>query len=853
MEKEAKKLYKKTKEMFRDAKKTFYCKTLREVVKEFRSCKTTAEERALVKKESAQIRDLFKEGDTAFRRRNIAKLLFFHMQGYPTEFGQLECLKLCTSPKYKDKRVGYLGLLVLLDENQEVLTLVTNCILQDLQSNIPLVAGLALTAVGNVASAELIKDVFPLVEKHLQGKDPYLRKKALLAAVRICKKVPEYSNLLFDYMTQTLGEHTEEVVLTGLALAFELANTSPEYIDRLRNKVIPPCVNLLKELLSPSFDPELTISGITDPFLQVKLLQVLSAYGKGSKEAANNCTDVLIKILSNTDSSSNAGLAVIYECVRTVIAIRELPDTLRSLAVETLGGRLLNEAKDNNARYVSLQTLLTVVEEKKEDVKRYLDTILECLNDPDISIRRRALDLVYALTDSSNIIQLSRCFLEFLETCEDELKPDVARKLSDMADRYAPDIEWHVNCMARTLSLTDVLMPESLISLFIALISAKESVQEYAAKILFELGLQPYAKVNPQNTGRMDPSLYVLKPALEMVSIWVIGEFGYKLIEQGALSSEEVVNSLCTILHLSIRNTYDEGTKREVLLGGSVHSSSSLLREVVLSCLAKLYTRVMLSREIQERILNILRTYQTSLDLEVQQRACEYFQMMDERWNTFSQQIMASLPPIDYNSLRKKHLKGADTAPGANPRKELSESLVSLLLDEEEHHNEEPTTIDLTSWNVLDLGKDTQSLPNLSEHDLDGLLFSTNNKSEKACATKTIECGEHLNAELYFFKEHSPNFTWKVEFHFDSLVREPLKRFRLQIAVPKYMKIDLQPATGTTLEYGKEVVQVAQLSQTTVEEKTWQFKYRISYEMDSTPNNPITREGIFRDFPVEKR
>lgn len=167
----------------------------------------------------------------------------------------------------------------------------------------------------------------------------------------------------------------------------------------------------------------------------MKLLQVLSAYGRGSKEAANKCTDVLIKILSNTDSASNAGLAVIYECVRTVIAIRELPDTLRSLAVETLGGRLLNEARDNNARYVSLQTLLTLVEEKKENVKQYLKIILDCLSDPDISIRRRAVDLIYALTDASNITQLSQHFLEFLETCEDELKPDVARKLSDMADR----------------------------------------------------------------------------------------------------------------------------------------------------------------------------------------------------------------------------------------------------------------------------------------------------------------------------------------------------------------------------------------------------------------------------------
>ncbi len=48
------------------------------------------------------------------------------MLGYPTHFGHMECLKLIVSPNYSDKRVGYLGLMLLLDERQEVLMLVTN-------------------------------------------------------------------------------------------------------------------------------------------------------------------------------------------------------------------------------------------------------------------------------------------------------------------------------------------------------------------------------------------------------------------------------------------------------------------------------------------------------------------------------------------------------------------------------------------------------------------------------------------------------------------------------------------------------------------------------------------------------
>lgn len=106
------------------------CFQCRDMIRAIRACKTAAEERAVVRKECAAIRAAVSENDQDYRHRNLAKLMFIHMLGYPTHFGQMECLKLIASSGFPEKRIGYLGLMLLLDERQEVLMLVTNSLKQ---------------------------------------------------------------------------------------------------------------------------------------------------------------------------------------------------------------------------------------------------------------------------------------------------------------------------------------------------------------------------------------------------------------------------------------------------------------------------------------------------------------------------------------------------------------------------------------------------------------------------------------------------------------------------------------------------------------------------------------------------
>ncbi|CRK43453.1 hypothetical protein BN1723_016188, partial [Verticillium longisporum] len=126
--------------------------SLKQFIRNVRAAKTIADERAVIQKESASIRASFREEshDPGVRRNNVAKLLYLFTLGERTHFGQIECLKLLASPRFADKRLGHLATSLLLDENQEVLTLVTNSLKNDLGHSNQYIVGLALCTLGNI-------------------------------------------------------------------------------------------------------------------------------------------------------------------------------------------------------------------------------------------------------------------------------------------------------------------------------------------------------------------------------------------------------------------------------------------------------------------------------------------------------------------------------------------------------------------------------------------------------------------------------------------------------------------------------------------------------------------------------
>ena len=115
----------------------FVKKTTRDFIRQVRAAKTAAEERAIISKESALIRNAFREEDKVNAQSNMAKLLFIHLMGYPSYFGQVQSVKLIASPDFSDKRIGYLAMVLLVSEDNDIFLLVTNTLKSDINSGDP--------------------------------------------------------------------------------------------------------------------------------------------------------------------------------------------------------------------------------------------------------------------------------------------------------------------------------------------------------------------------------------------------------------------------------------------------------------------------------------------------------------------------------------------------------------------------------------------------------------------------------------------------------------------------------------------------------------------------------------------
>lgn len=136
---------------------------------------------------------------------------------------------------------------------------------------------------------------------------------------------------------------------------------------------------------------------------------------------------------------NNAQNSVLFEAIN--LAIHLDPESKVVSNASVLLGRFIL-ARETNVRYLGLDAMahLAACSTSLEPVKRHQDTIILSLKDRDISVRRRALDLLYSMCDTTNSKKIVGELLRYLQVADYNLREDMVLKIAILTERFATEV-----------------------------------------------------------------------------------------------------------------------------------------------------------------------------------------------------------------------------------------------------------------------------------------------------------------------------------------------------------------------------------------------------------------------------
>uniref|UniRef100_A0A4W5NGF0 AP-2 complex subunit alpha n=1 Tax=Hucho hucho TaxID=62062 RepID=A0A4W5NGF0_9TELE len=589
-------------------------------ISDIRNCKSKEAEIKRINKELANIRSKFK-GDKALdgysKKKYVCKLLFIFLLGHDIDFGHMEAVNLLSSNKYTEKQIGYLFISVLVNSNSDLISLINNAIKNDLSSRNPTFMNLALHCIANVGSREMAEAFAAEVPRILVAGDTMdsVKQSAALCLLRLNTTSPDLVPMgeWTARVVHLLNDQHLGVVTAATSLITTLAQKSPE---DFKTSVSLAVARLSRIVSSASTDlQDYTYYFVAAPWLSVKLLRLLQCYPPPEDGAIRGrLTECLETILNKAQEPpkskkvqhSNAKNAVLFEAISLIIHHDSEP-TLLVRACNQLGQFL--QHRETNLRYLALESMCTLAssEFSHEAVKTHIETVINALkSERDVSVRQRAVDLLYAMCDRSNAKQIVAEMLSYLETADYSIREEIVLKVAILAEKYAVDYTWYVDTILNLIRFAGDYVSDEVWYRVIQIVINRDEVQGYAAKTVFEALQAPACHEN-----------------LVKVGGYILGEFG-NLIAGDSRSSPLI--------------QFD-------LLHSKFHLCSVPTRALLLSAYIKF---INLFPEVKGTIQEVLRSDSQlrNADVELQQRAVEYLRLSCIASTDILATVLEEMPPF---------------------------------------------------------------------------------------------------------------------------------------------------------------------------------------------------------------
>ncbi|XP_028285782.1 AP-4 complex subunit epsilon-1 [Parambassis ranga] len=542
------------------------------------------EEEKLIQRELLSIKEQVASPNTTMRQMKelMVRTIYCEMLGYEASFSYIHAIKLAQQGSVLEKRVGYLAVSLFLNESHELLLLLVNTVLKDLQSTNLIEVCMALTVVSQMFPKDMIPAILPLVEEKLNHPKEIIRRKAVLALYKFYLIAPNQVQHIHNKFRKALCDKDPGVMTASLHIYLQMIQENPEGYKDLTGSF----VTILKQVVGGKLPMDFNYHSVPAPWLQIQLLRILSLLGKNDPSTSEIMYEVLDESLRRAGMNHNITYAILYECVKCIYTIHPKSDLLEK-AAKCIGNFVLSPKI--NLKYLGLKALTYVVQQDPKLALQHQMTIIECLDHPDLIIKRETLELLFRITNAQNVTVIVEKMLEFLRISKDDHNTiDLVGKVAELAEKYAPDNEWFIETMNTVFSIGGDVMQPDIPNSFLKLLSEGfDSVEEDRKLRLF--AVNSYISLLQGEPGKL-PQRF-----LQVIS-WVLGEYSY-LKED--LESAAVLRLLAKLLDMK--------------------NSSSETKSWVFMAMTKLCegtAGVSVAQEVSE-------TYSSSMDTVLRQRAQE--------------------------------------------------------------------------------------------------------------------------------------------------------------------------------------------------------------------------------------
>jgi AP-3 complex subunit delta-1 len=342
--------------------------------------------------------------DQDYKTEALKKLIFLQMMGYDMSWAAFHIIEVMSFPWFGHRRVGYLAASLAFNQTTDLILLTTNLLQKAFQqqsigpiavSNPKLAEGVqyelgsAISCFSSIVTPALANDLLQDVMNLLSNSRPYVRKRAILALYSIFHKHPPALRIAFDSLLDKLGDENASVNSSVVYVLCELISKTPRnYID-----------------LAPQFFHILTSS--SNNWVLIKIVKIMGYLVPFEPRLSKKLQEPLCSIITTTPAKS-----LMYECINTLLCGQIGSRTVVRLCLDKL--RELVESPDQNLKYLGLLGLHKLINSFPRIVVQHKDLILDCLNDHDITIRTRALDLVQHLVTPNNLPGVVRKLLQHI-------------------------------------------------------------------------------------------------------------------------------------------------------------------------------------------------------------------------------------------------------------------------------------------------------------------------------------------------------------------------------------------------------------------------------------------------------